>query len=417
MYNKIVDAISVKAQIKPMGGGKVEQWWRENGLDENRSLNKTTNNRFLSGREKDSVLKPSVMETLQACNFKGFEFGNWLSQAERYDVFRAFQWCLQDMTNWLGTMNLGFDSCIGVAFGARGSRGARAHYEPATNIINMTKQKGAGSFLHEYAHAIDYCVGAFFDQCEKYTALSGGGRTMEQPSNNVGGQFRAMMNKILIYARNTESYNNMLKNPLVKVNIDYWGNSTEMFARLTEAYYAYFHNHRQNHYLVKRKEYYEGSDVYLTEEEIRKIKPEIDKFWKEVALLLNNKCKLKKTPFPTVKKKEPKVGKPKSEKLYDVVMDKYTDSTYTKIKRHGYGAVSKSSFRTLDSILKHFESIEGKRIGLKSLKFISRTKYSIRFKNNKGEYCESYIVDEEGKRLKESKTPKGKGMVQQPIQF
>lgn len=287
-------------------------------------------------------------------------------------------------------------------------------------MINMSKMKGAGSLLHEYAHAIDYTIGIYLDQCAKYAYLSGG-RTLVQTDANVGGQFRAMLNKILIYARDTESYKKMSK----AVNkIEYWGNSTEMFARLTEAYYAYYYNSKKNYYLANPVSYYEEVNklygIYLSKAEMDVIKPELDKFWKEIGLLLNDKTKVKATPFPVVKvktKKEEKKGKPKSEKLYDVVMDKYTDSTYTKIKSHGYGAVSKSFFRTLDSILKNFERIEGKRIGLKSLKFISRTKYSIRFKNHKGEYCESYIVDEEGKRLKESKTPKGKGMVQKPIQF
>lgn len=523
MYNKIVDVVAVASDTNPLKGGKCERWWRENS-EGRHGLDKKQMNRNVSGRKDPGEMEPSVEETLRTFQFKGFEFGNWLSQSERYDVFRAFQFCLADMYAWIGSYNLGVKNSIGVAFGARGSRGALAHFESKNNMINMSKMKGAGSLLHEYAHAIDYTVGIHLDQCAKYAYLSGG-RTLVQTDANVGGQFRAMLNKILIYARDTESYKKMSK----AVNkIEYWGNSTEMFARLTEAYYAYYYNSKKNYYLANPVSYYEEVNklygIYLSKAEMDVIKPELDKFWKEIGLLLNDKTKVKATPFPVVKvktkkeekkdkpkvmeapdkfvvgrtyiphngkvsdtkwrikvtgrngdsisykfrgityerkiktyaggseyiedgayqnsirwdasgeleyqkwwesitkgkkdkKKESKVGKPKSEKLYDVVMDKYTDSTYTKIKSHGYGAVSKSFFRTLDSILKNFERIEGKRIGLKSLKFISRTKYSIRFKNHKGEYCESYIVDEEGKRLKESKTPKGKGMVQKPIQF
>lgn len=310
MHNKIVDMVAVTSRNKPLSGGKCEKWWRE-WTTTKRGIKKVGTNRTFAGKDKDTELSPSISETLQECQFKGFEFGQWLSQAERYDVFVAFQTCLADMHSWLGTKNFGFDHNIGVAFGARGSRGALAHYEPWSNIINMTKQKGAGSFLHEYAHAIDYSVGGFFDQCNKYVALSGG-HTMVQTTDNVGGQFRAMINKILIYARDTESYKKMAKIPAFMMKLGYWGNSTEMFARLTETYFSYYYNKGNNYYLVKPSEYYEKRSkeygMYLSRAEMDVIKPEIDKFWKEVALLLNNKCTLKKTPFPVVK------IKPKNEK-------------------------------------------------------------------------------------------------------
>lgn len=302
MYNKIVDMVAVTARTKPMGGGKCEQWWRENSTGRH-GLDRKAFNRSASGRTIPGAMSPSVEETLTRFKFKGFEFGNWLSQAERYDVFRAFQFCLADMIKWLGTNNFGVDNQIGVAFGARGSGKALAHYEPTTNIINMTKKKGAGSLLHEYAHALDYTIGAFIDQCARYTSLSGG-REKEQKSDNVGCQFRAMMNKILNYVRSTESFTKLKK---ITHDSDYWCNSTELFARLTESYYAYYHNDSHNYYLVKPTSFYERSyGIYLSKAEMDVIKPELDKFWKEVGLLLNDKCKLKATPYPkdtAVKKK------------------------------------------------------------------------------------------------------------------
>lgn len=318
---KIVDVVAVVKDKKsneyksarPIRNGKVERWWYEGG-DTPHSINKRTANRNLSGREKLGKDLPTVEDTLKMFNFRGFEFGNWLSQSERYDVFRTFQYCLADMSDWLGSRNIGFDNQIGVAFGARGSRGAKAHYEAIENVINMTKMRGAGSLLHEYAHAIDYCVGAFFDQNGYHMGLSGG-HTMSQSEKNVGGQFRAMMNKILRYARSTESYKRLEK---ATKNISYWGNSTEMFARITEAYYAYYHNKNNNHYLVKPVSVYEEESKevgkYLSKAEMDVIKPELDKFWKEVGLLLNDKCKLKATPYPketTVKKKAEQNAKSK----------------------------------------------------------------------------------------------------------
>ncbi|CAM3858888.1 LPD1 domain-containing protein [Vreelandella rituensis] len=48
---------------------------------------------------------------------------------------------------------------LGLAFGARGSgiKGA-AHYEPGSHILAATRDKGAGSFLHESGHALDFSI-------------------------------------------------------------------------------------------------------------------------------------------------------------------------------------------------------------------------------------------------------------------
>lgn len=48
---------------------------------------------------------------------------------------------------------------LAIAFGARGSGGALAHYEPARNVINLTKMKGAGCLAHEWGHALDNKIG------------------------------------------------------------------------------------------------------------------------------------------------------------------------------------------------------------------------------------------------------------------
>lgn len=349
---KIVDVVAVVKDKKsneyksarPIRDGKVERWWYEGG-DTPHSINKRTANRNLSGRQKLGEDLPSVEETLTRFKFKGFEFGNWLSQAERYDVFRAFQFCLADMIKWLGTNNFGVDNQIGVAFGARGSGKALAHYEPTTNIINMTKKKGAGSLLHEYAHALDYTIGAFIDQCARYTSLSGG-REKEQKSDNVGCQFRAMMNKILNYVRSTESFTKLKK---ITHNSDYWCNSTELFARLTESYYAYYHNDSHNYYLVKPTSFYERSyGIYLSKKEMDVIKPELDKFWKEVGLLLNDKCKLKATPYPknTTVKKEAKTNSGNKAKImptFESIKD-VCKRTAAEIKKKGLKSVYKNKY-------------------------------------------------------------------------
>lgn len=422
MYNKIVDTVVASSRHKPLSGGKCENWWLENSSSYH-GLNRKSSNRNAAG-QKDSELSPSVEETLMDCKFKGFEFGNWMSQAERYDVFRAFQVCIKDMCRWLNTQNIGFDHQIGVAFGARGSGRFAAHFEPFYNVINMTKEYGAGSFLHEYAHAIDYNIGAFLDQNAKYSALSGG-RSMKQSPDNVGCQFRAMMNKILNYVRSTESFSKLKKKT---IDSDYWCNSTELFARLTEAYYAYYFNKDNNHYLVKPVRYYEednkNSGKYLSKAEMDVIKPELDKFWKEVGLLLNDKCKLVATPFPTSEKKAAKLKDPIKLKVskYSIEYRVYTDKTFKKVKKVERSKVILEN-KPLDTLLEHLNRIEANTkadiVDKRKNTFISRTQYSIRYLTFQGEYYEEVIVDSNGNRLKEKKAPapKKKDKKQKPIQF
>lgn len=289
--------IAVTAKTKPVGDGRVERYWREDDLDK-RGLLKSPKNINRSGRKNSQEMKMSEHETLLKYKFRGFEFGNWVSQAERYDMFKAFQGCCEDISKFLKTENLGFDNQLAVAFGARGmGGGAKAHYEPALNVVNMTKTKGAGSFLHEYAHALDYCIGAYIDQNKRYTALSGG-TTTAQEKDNVGGQFRFMMNKILLYVRSTEYYKTL---KLMTGASMYWCNSTELWARLVEAYFGYFYNGNSavNYYLVKPSKTYLHNFVYMKQHEIMPIKEDLDAFFKEVSKLLNgNTIQIKPMGFP-----------------------------------------------------------------------------------------------------------------------
>lgn len=50
---------------------------------------------------------------------------------------------------------ISFYGALGLAFGARGSGKAAAHFEVATNVMNLTKYRGGGAQCHEWAHALD----------------------------------------------------------------------------------------------------------------------------------------------------------------------------------------------------------------------------------------------------------------------
>lgn len=98
---------------------------------------------------------------LKTFGFRGGEFGNWLNDNERqhslnfgYDSFKDLAKALD-----ISDKDAALDGHLAIAFGARGHGGALAHYEPARQVINLTKMKGAGSLGHEWIHAMDDYVG------------------------------------------------------------------------------------------------------------------------------------------------------------------------------------------------------------------------------------------------------------------
>ena len=91
--------------------------------------------------------------------FRGVQFGKWENQKERRSVMNATYEGLLDLAEALGISpkELSLGGELGIAFGARGRGGnAKAHYELAYTVINLTKMKGAGSLAHEWMHAVDH---------------------------------------------------------------------------------------------------------------------------------------------------------------------------------------------------------------------------------------------------------------------
>ena len=250
-------------------------------------------------------------------NIKGFEFGNWVTQEERAEYVSSITPTLEDLFSILGSRNIGINRNVGVAFGARGSRGARAHYEPVYNMINLTRYNGAGSLAHEYGHALDYNLGSFLDQNKDYPALSGGRSVSATLPDNTGGQLRAYVNQIIDSIRNGKNFAKMeLANKEAAaqgadpVYSPYWFRRTEIFARFFEQYVCYCLYERQisSRLLVKRWTYYMSYPVYVEKEDFMKIKPVADKLMKEFAAFLNSKKghRLHATAYP-----KPVIVKPK----------------------------------------------------------------------------------------------------------
>lgn len=283
--------------------GRIEDYWSKKSYKR-----KNTKIKLLVGKG-DLLLHDSVdyaHKALEKYKIKGFEFGNWLTQAERESYLVAGVETLEDLSKAIGSQNIGFDANVGVAFGARGKGKALAHYEPVANMINLTKMKGAGSFAHEWGHAIDYNAGFYIDQNAQFGALTGGRSTAETLRENTGGQLRYYANAIVDTIKDSASYARL------KSFEEYWHRRTEIFARFFEQYICY-KTKGKNPYLAKNWSIYTSRIVYLTEADFKKVLPFAERFVKEIALFLNNKGKLRKMGYHLKSKttiKTVKVAKP-----------------------------------------------------------------------------------------------------------
>ena len=122
--------------------------------------------------ERDLALKPDYERTGErrlnhdatakdfsdAFGFRGVEFGNWENQRKRQQLMNDAYEALHDLAELLNipARGISLEGKLGLAFGSRGHGGsARAHYEPNYVVINLTKPSGAGSFAHEWFHALD----------------------------------------------------------------------------------------------------------------------------------------------------------------------------------------------------------------------------------------------------------------------
>lgn len=111
---------------------------------------------------------------LDTFGFRGGEFGNWMNQNDRQASLNMGFEALKDLAAALkiSDKDIAYQGELAIAFGARGSGNAAAHYEPLRKVINLTKLHGAGSLAHEWWHGLDDYLG---------TKLGAKGMLSEQP--------------------------------------------------------------------------------------------------------------------------------------------------------------------------------------------------------------------------------------------
>ena len=110
-------------------------------------------------REGKNVSTKDLQETV---GFKAINFGNWLKGDARAKERQAHVNSIFDAAHDLaGLLDVPVDAIslngmLGVAVGAQGRGSYAAHFVPGLNEINITRGAGAGSFAHEWAHALDH---------------------------------------------------------------------------------------------------------------------------------------------------------------------------------------------------------------------------------------------------------------------
>jgi hypothetical protein len=226
----------------------------------------------------------------------GLEFGNWVNQVRRLDYCLSTIIAFYDMQKvlQLKNNNLGLNKSIGMAYGARGTAAAYAHYEPNTKVINLTRDRridkiknifgnkvfkayketdkqdwdklsnkireeisGYGSIAHEYGHALDYVLAEKFTQ-RRSTALSGGRFTLTSYKNantaynnfiNIVYNKKETVNELeqtfincfeaflFTKGKPTGLYRRIYE--YAERKSEYWSRLNEIWARIFETYIAY----------------------------------------------------------------------------------------------------------------------------------------------------------------------------------
>ena len=166
----------------------------------------------------------------QALPFRGVEFGNWVTQAERASLLNAAFDGFHDLAQLFGLSaeDMALRGSLAFAFASRGKSGAMAHYEPLRQVINLTKKNGAGCMAHEWFHALDNWA--------QYSAGRAGYATEATTTSATTAAERAGA-ALLQAIRKTEFFRRSQNLAIYKG--DYWVKAIELAARGFESVCAF----------------------------------------------------------------------------------------------------------------------------------------------------------------------------------
>ena len=243
-FGGITDETAVKetSRATPMIRPKLEHIIREGFKD------------YRNGRD----VTPE--EFKEKFGFRGVEFGEWVNAKEgQAHVNHAYD-ALLDLADRLGIKpsHISLGGKLGFAFGSRGSGEHAAHYEPDTNVINLTKTKGDGSVAHEWLHALDYNLRK--NDYRSVQIMNYAYKTLEQSfkGESIEKKIKDFLKGTIYYQKNKSSgpignaklfIEYIQKDPFRQLAVttnfkregdalgkDYWGTGRELLARAWEAF-------------------------------------------------------------------------------------------------------------------------------------------------------------------------------------
>ena len=215
---------------------------------------------------------------LDTVKLRGLQWGNYVTDAERHHHLTKSAEAFADLADVTGLPDsaISLGGKLGLAIGARGKGTALAHYEPGTQVINLTRTKGVGSLAHEWAHAFDHSLTDY--KSDKYASRNGVGR---KPVDDAMAAVRRAMHESGFDDRLKAYVRDRIKNGTLAKNAEeYWNSPHEKFARSFERHVqAKLHaDGRENTYLTGLHK--ETHPLWPNAAEIAKIGPAIDALMK-----------------------------------------------------------------------------------------------------------------------------------------
>ena len=214
-FKTLDEAKSYRKEIKD---DYLEQW-KKNQQDRKKFVYFDTGDQKRIGEDYREGKDVGAEDFMNRFGFRGVQFGNWANQADRQMALNQGYDALLDLAKIIGVppKAISLNGELGIAFGARGSGSALAHYEPDEIVINLTKTKGAGSLAHEWWHALD-----------NYFARAAGVKAGMVTDNS-----RIQMRKVLrdAYTQFTSEMSRSAYGKRSKAQGTYWGSMHEITAR------------------------------------------------------------------------------------------------------------------------------------------------------------------------------------------
>ena len=198
--------------------------------------------------DRKDIVKTDVTgdDIINTFGFRGVQYGRSMSDKERQlwlnNVYHAlYVFCrILNFPNkkWIGLGG------IGIAFGARGSGNASAHYEPDLQVINLTRRSGPSGLAHEWFHAFDHRLS------KKLSLYNFGGYDFASESIQSHCKESLIQTEIPTHYKTLRSLFNVYRQHGIKSNFikqannltrqhggkQYWSEIIEVYARCFEAY-------------------------------------------------------------------------------------------------------------------------------------------------------------------------------------